>query len=192
MSFALLVVALLAPTVTQPAVRVVGPKSVTLTAAEIAAMPRVTVKATSHGKESTYEGASMREILTRAGVPASADLRGADVGTVVIVTGADGYRAAFGIAEFDPGFTDRVSILADRQDGTPLAAEEAPFQLILTGEKRAARCVRQVTTIEIHARKRADGSTRSDGSGYTWCFQTVVFSSSCGSGGTGRRASLRS
>jgi hypothetical protein len=59
------------------------------------------------------------------------------------------HGTAFGLAEFDPGFTDRISILADRQAGAPLTAEEAPFQLILTGEKRAARWVRQVASIEI-------------------------------------------
>ena len=135
-------------------VRIIGPKTITLSVQDLAGMKRVTVKATSHGKESTYEGVAMREILTRAGVAPSADLRGDALALAVIVTGADGYRAVYGLAEFDPGFTDRVSILADRQDGAPLSAEEAPFQLILTGEKRAARWVRQVVSIEVRAPER--------------------------------------
>lgn len=67
---------------------------------------------------------------------------------MVIVTGADGHRASSGIAEFDPGFTDRTAILADRKDGAPLASNAAPFQLVLTGEKRPGRWVRQVASIE--------------------------------------------
>ena len=36
-----------------------------------------------------------------------------------------------------------------RKDGEPLAGNAAPFQLIMTGEKRPARWVRQVVSIEI-------------------------------------------
>ena len=55
----------------------------------------------------------------------------------------------FAIAEFDPAFTDRVAILADRKDGAPLPPNAAPFQLVITGEKRPARWVRQVVAIEL-------------------------------------------
>jgi len=96
----------------------------------------------------------MRELLSRAGVPAGEALRGAELAKGVLVTGADGYQVVFGIAEFDAAFTDRLSILADRKDGQPLDANAAPFQLILTGENRPARWVRQVVSIEIVNLKR--------------------------------------
>lgn len=124
---------------------------VTLTAADLSRMPRVTLAATSHGQTGTYEGVSMRDILTRAGVPAGEAVRGPHVATTVIVKGADGYQAAFALAEFDPAFTNRVSLLADRRDGTPLDAHAAPFQLILSDEKRPARWVRQVVAIEVRS-----------------------------------------
>jgi hypothetical protein len=130
-------------------VRIVGPKTLTLTVTELASLPRVTVKTTSHGKEHTYEGVAIRDLLSQAGAPSRESLRGTAVASTVIVTGLDGYRAAFALVEFDPEFTDRVSILADRQDGAALDKDAAPFQLILTGEKRAARWVRQVVSIEI-------------------------------------------
>jgi hypothetical protein len=96
-----------------------------------------------------YEGVSLRELLTRAGVPAGEALRGRDLALAVVVTGADGYRVAFGVAEFDPAFTDRIAILADKKDGAALTGNEAPFQLVLTGEKRPARWVRQVVSLEV-------------------------------------------
>jgi hypothetical protein len=68
---------------------------------------------------------------------------------VVQIKGAD--RVAFGIAEFDPAFTDRVAILVDRKDGGVLAANALPFQLVITDEKRPARWVRQVVSIEVVA-----------------------------------------
>ena len=83
-------------------------------------------------------GISMRELLTRVGLATGADLRGAELGKTVIVTGADGYKVAFAIAELDPSFTQRTSILADQKDGTPLPANAAPFQIILSGEVRPA------------------------------------------------------
>src|SRR5262245_43300036 len=110
------VLAAVAAAAQQPTLRMSGaiPKPITFTAQELAAMPHVTVRATSHDQTASYEGVAMRELLTRAGVPAGEALRGAELAKSVLVTGADGYQAAFGLAEFDPAFTDRVSILADR------------------------------------------------------------------------------
>ena len=138
-------------TLQTPTVKVFGdvPKPLTLTAAELLAMPRTKLTAAAHEQTGVFEGVTVRELLTRAGVPAGADLRGAALAKTVVVTGADGYRVAFGIAEFDPVFTDRVSILADRKDGGPLPANALPFQIILADEKRPARWVRQVVSIEV-------------------------------------------
>jgi len=139
-------------TAAQPAnVRVIGPRSFVASADDLAAMPRTKLTTTVRDQSVVYEGVSIRELLTRAGVPVGEAFRGRDLAQAVIVTGADGYRIVFGIAEFDPAFTDRVAILADQKDGKPLTANEAPFQLVLTGEKRPARWVRQVVSIEIQS-----------------------------------------
>ena len=134
-----------------PAVKVFGdvPKPLLLTATELAAMPRTKITASAHDQTGVYEGVTVRELLTRAGVPAGAELRGPALAKTVIVTGADGYRVAFAVAEFDPAFTDRVSILADRRDGRALPENALPFQVILADEKRPARWVRQVVSIEV-------------------------------------------
>ena len=72
------------------------------------------------------KASQFRELLTRAGVPAGEALRGAELATTIIVSGADGYRAAFAVAEFDPSVTDRVAILADTVDGKTLSATTRP------------------------------------------------------------------
>jgi DMSO/TMAO reductase YedYZ molybdopterin-dependent catalytic subunit len=123
----------------------------TLSAADIASMPHQGLTVTAHDQTDKFEGVSMRALLTRAGVPAGDELRGSELAKTVLVTGADGYRVAFGLAEFDPAFTDRTSILADRRGGGPLPANALPFQLVLSDEKRPARWVRQVVSIEIVA-----------------------------------------
>ena len=155
MSHFWLILALVAPLTGQTplSLKVFGavPTPLTLTAQDLASMPRVKVTDTAHGQGGVYEGVAMRDVLTKVGVPAGTAIRGAEVAKTVIVTGADGYQAAFALAEFDPEFTDRVAILADRRDDAPLPANAAPLQLVLTGEKRPARWVRQVVSIEIRA-----------------------------------------
>lgn len=136
----------------QPTVTLVGvPHPLTLTREDLAMLPRTSLKASSHGDTATYEGVAVRELLTRAGVATGDGLRGPELTKVVVVTGSDGYQAAFSVAEFDPGFTDRVSLLADTKDGQPLAGTAGPFQLILEGEKRPARWVRMVVSITVAA-----------------------------------------
>jgi DMSO/TMAO reductase YedYZ molybdopterin-dependent catalytic subunit len=125
------------------------PSPVTLTVKDLASLPRTKIQATAHEQTNVFEGVTIRDLLTRAGVPAGESLRSGDLAKTVIVTGADGYRVAFGLAEFDPAFTDRISILADRRDGQPLPENTLPFQLILAGEKRPSRWVRQVVSIEV-------------------------------------------
>src|SRR5690348_129169 len=76
-------------------VRIDGPHPLTVSAADLAAMPRTTVTASAHDHDATYEGVSIRELLTRVGVPAGEALRGRELAQAVVITGADGYRVAY-------------------------------------------------------------------------------------------------
>jgi DMSO/TMAO reductase YedYZ molybdopterin-dependent catalytic subunit len=82
--------------------------------------------------------------LSEAGMPGRVA-----VATYVVVDAADGYRAVFALAELDPAQTDRVILLADRKDGQPLPAAEGPLRVVVPGEKRPARWVRQVKAVWI-------------------------------------------
>ena len=137
------------------AVRIFGAVTdpVSFTVADLSKMPRTKLTASAHDQTGEYQGVAVRELLTRAGVPAGDKLRGAVLATAIVVTGADGYRVVFGLAEFDPAFTDRVAVLADQRDGQPLPANARPFQLIVEGEKRPARWVRQVVSMEVVSMK---------------------------------------
>ena len=91
-----------------------------LTAAEVASLPHQTINAASHNQKGEYSGIPLRELLTRAGVATGEKVRGPELAKYIVVTGADGYRAVFALAELDSAFTDRVVLLADRRDGQPL------------------------------------------------------------------------
>lgn len=122
----------------------------TLTAADLLAMPRTTVSAKDkQGKSHEYTGVPIAEILKRAGAPAGHDLRGKNMAKYLLVSCADGYRVVFSLAELDSAFTDRVAILADREEGQPLPAATGPFRLIVPGEKRPARNCFQVKALIV-------------------------------------------
>jgi hypothetical protein len=89
------------------------------------------------------------ELLKRAGVPTGEAIRGPELGKYVVVTGADGYRVVFALAELDPALTDWTVLLADRRNDSTLPDDALPYQLIVAGEKRPARWVRQVVSIEV-------------------------------------------
>lgn len=135
-----------------PSLRIEGrvDKQLVFREADLQRLPRkrVTV-ADDRGARITYEGVAVVELLQRAGVPLGKRLRGAQMKFYVIIDASDGYQVVFALPEFDPGFTDRVILLADRRDGHPLSAPEGPFRMVVPGEKRHARWVREVIDLDI-------------------------------------------
>jgi DMSO/TMAO reductase YedYZ molybdopterin-dependent catalytic subunit len=121
-----------------------------LTADEFARLPRQSVRARDRdGKEAEYEGVPLHEIVERSGLKLGQDLRGTALALYLLVQAADGYRAVFALPEIDPACTDRTILLVDRRDGQPLSPTEGPLRIIVPGEKRHARWVRQVVVLKI-------------------------------------------
>jgi DMSO/TMAO reductase YedYZ molybdopterin-dependent catalytic subunit len=113
-------------------------------------LPRQIVHAKDHdGKEADYEGVALVEVLKSAGVKFGQDMRGKALANYLVVEASDGYRAVFALPELDPAFTDRVILIADRRDKQPLDQRHGPLQIIVPGEKKHARWVRQVITLKI-------------------------------------------
>lgn len=126
-------------------------KTLVFTAAEFAALPHQTITVAdphSHA-DRHFTGVAIREILTRAGAPLGDKLRGRALRLAVIARAADGYAVVFALAEFDAAFSSRTLLLADAEDGRPLAANTAPLKLIAPGDTKAARWARQITSLEI-------------------------------------------
>lgn len=119
-----------------------------LSTERLAGMPRVSGTATAHGKSFKYEGIDLRDVLRAAGVTVDS-LRRAHLLRTVILTGMDGYEAMIALTDLDPGIGGRRAILVDREDGQPLSAEYAPRRIIIEGDARPTRWVRQVTHIEV-------------------------------------------
>lgn len=85
-------------------------------------LPRQTMKVFDEkGVPALYEGVPVAELLRLADVPLGEALRGSQLKLYVVVSALDGYRVVFALPEFDPDFTDRVILLADRRDGHALS-----------------------------------------------------------------------
>jgi hypothetical protein len=137
---------------TQTAAKV-QPVKVEITAEELKGLPRktVTVHNPHANADETYEGVVLADLLGKHGVPLGAALRGAAIGCYVVATGSDGYKAVYSLAEVDPSFHPGDVIVADTMDGKPLDAHSGPFRLVATEDKRPARGVRNLVSVEVKA-----------------------------------------
>jgi DMSO/TMAO reductase YedYZ molybdopterin-dependent catalytic subunit len=133
-------------------VRVTGKveRPLVVSEADLQAFPRKQLTVTDEkGAPVTYTGVPVVELLQRAGAPLGKQLKGLSMRLFVVVEASDGYQAVFALPEFDPAFTDRAIILADRKNGKAMLSPEGPFRLIVEGEKRHARWVREVTALDV-------------------------------------------
>jgi DMSO/TMAO reductase YedYZ molybdopterin-dependent catalytic subunit len=121
----------------------------TLSAEDLAKMPRATVKATSNGMETVYDGVWLFEILKKAGVPQGGELRGKALASYVLAEAQDGYQVLFSLGELNPSFIDNQILLADTANGKPLFGAQGRFRLVVPHDKPVARSVRMLTKIEV-------------------------------------------
>jgi DMSO/TMAO reductase YedYZ molybdopterin-dependent catalytic subunit len=123
--------------------------AISLTAADIKAMTRTTVTVSEEGREITYEGVLVGEILKRAGAPLGRDMTGQAVASYVLAFAKDGYQVVFSLPELDPAFTANDIIVADTIDGKPLFDYQGPFRIVAPHDKRGARSIRMLQRLEL-------------------------------------------
>jgi hypothetical protein len=126
---------------------------VTLTAADLKALPHITVTVhNSHtDADETYAGVRVADLFTKAklGVPLGGELRGKALSGYIVATGSDGYRAVLALAEIDPSFHTGEVMVADLMNGKPLDEHSGPFKLVVTEDKRPPRWVRNLVSLEL-------------------------------------------
>jgi hypothetical protein len=122
-----------------------------LSPAEIKAMPHivVTVHNPHANADETYSGVRLADILGRFGAPLGNELHGIALSTYLVATGSDGYKAVFALSEVDPSFHPGEILVADAMNGKPLDAHSGPFKLVVTEDKRPARSVRNLISINL-------------------------------------------
>jgi DMSO/TMAO reductase YedYZ molybdopterin-dependent catalytic subunit len=123
-------------------------------ASELNKLPRVQTRTTDRrdpSREIIYSGTPLEEVLKAGGLMRDSGMAYSReiMTTTVLVEAADGYQAAFSLAELRPELTDRVILLADTKDSQPLGPREGPFRIIVCGEKPSARWVCQVKAMTV-------------------------------------------
>ena len=68
---------------------------------------------------------------------------------VVVAEAADGYKAAYTLAELDEQFGGRDGIVALTENGRPRRETDGPFRLVVAGEMHRARWVRKVVSLQV-------------------------------------------
>jgi DMSO/TMAO reductase YedYZ molybdopterin-dependent catalytic subunit len=135
----------------QPSVQVTGAvkQALTLSADDLAKMPRASVRTTNNGMETVYQGVWLHEVLKRAGVPEGSELRGKALSSYVLAQAQDGYQVLFSLGELDPAFIDNEILLADTANGKPLFGAQGRFRLVVPKDRPGARSVRMLTKLEV-------------------------------------------
>jgi len=131
------------------------PDILNLKVADLKAMPRTTVSVhNEHSKaDETYAGVRLADLLVKLGAPLGHDLRDAGLAGYVVATGSDGYVAVVALAEVDPTFHSGEVIVADTMNGAALDEKSGPFKLVVTEDKRPARWVRNLVSVELKSAK---------------------------------------
>jgi hypothetical protein len=130
-------------------VRVNDAAPVTVSAEDLAKLPRQTALLNDHGKRISYEGVLLHDVLARGGVDFGKELRGKQLSTYIAALATDGYEVVYALAEFDPTVMDSGIIVADKRDGQPLANNEGPLRIIAPHDKRPTRCLKSLQEIDI-------------------------------------------
>ncbi len=135
--------------VTQLTVVGLDGKTTTLSAADLADLPRGEATLHEGAKATTYQGPTLTAILRQAGVPVGPRAHGAPMKAYVVVRGQDGYAATLSLAETDPEFRTGPIVLADTLAGAPLEAKQGPYRLVIGDDLKPWRAVKHVARIEV-------------------------------------------
>lgn len=114
----------------------------------LAGLPVHEATLNAHGDVAKCSGPLLSDVASRMGLPMGNALHGADLKRGLIVQAKDGYTVLFSLGELDPGTGNSGAIVATACNGKPLGEDAGPYRLVVPGDKRPARAVRNVTAIE--------------------------------------------
>ncbi len=127
-----------------------GDKTLTLSAADLQAMPHETVIVVNgHSqKNESYSGVTMETLLAKLGMPFIIPNEHTLVRSYLVAQGTDGYAVVVSVYEVLPAVHGGSAIVADTLDGKPLG-EDGAFKLVLSSDRRPQRWVRNLTSLRL-------------------------------------------
>jgi hypothetical protein len=127
----------------------VAPAMVTVDAALLSGLPIAEVTLTVHGETHVCSGPTLANVVGKMGAPQGKDIKADALTTSILAKGRDGYSVRFSLGEIDPKLGASKAIVASSCDGKPLGETDGPYRLVVPGEQRAARSVRQLESLTI-------------------------------------------
>jgi len=129
---------------------VAGRSPISITIQSLTALPSVeadvTFKTSKGASSGHYKGVLIWDLFKANHV--LDDLgHNAELRKTFTVVASDGYEIAFSIGEIHPDFGNTAIMLATEVDGRPFTKG---FRIVVPGDTRGARDVRDVTRIELH------------------------------------------
>jgi hypothetical protein len=123
---------------------------VKITPKEFASFPRSTVMGIDHdGKQNEYAGVSLYYLLVKGGAPVGDSIHGKNLLLYLQAEALDGYKVVYALPEIDTLFTNRTILVADKKNGSALDEKEGPLQIIVPGEKKHSRWMRQLISLRV-------------------------------------------
>ena len=126
-----------------------SPVAVPLEAAQRSTLPRHAVEARIHDTTLQCEGVALVDLLRSSGAIPDGRVGSPHLSRYVLAEGRDGYRVLFSLAELDPGTGNRDVFVVDACGGRPLNDADGPVRLLVPGDVRAARSVRQLHAVTV-------------------------------------------
>jgi hypothetical protein len=125
-------------------------KAMTLTPAELKAMPQKTVKVhNEHTKmDESYSGVPLGDLLAKAGFVVSTATHRTMLRSYLQAEGTDKYWVLYSVTEVEGSEHEGDVIVATSMDGKGLGAD-GELKLVSTGDKRPQRWVRNLMAITM-------------------------------------------
>jgi hypothetical protein len=127
-----------------------GPDSKTLTIADLAKLPQVTVHVHNahRNADEDYTGPLVSDVLAFVGLTSTHENEATILHSYVIASATDNYRVIYSAAEMEPEFSNSTVIIAISKAGAP-NEEGGDIQLINTDGARPARWIHGLTTLTV-------------------------------------------
>lgn len=133
----------------QIVLRINDAPAIQITAGDLAKLPRHSAVLNDHGKQISYEGVLLHDVVALGGVDFGKGLRGKQLSSYVAALASDDYEVVYALAELDPTVMDSDIVVADKRDGQALSANEGPLRIIVPHDKRPTRSVRLLREIDV-------------------------------------------
>lgn len=105
-------------------------------------------------QEHNFRGVSLHSLLMATGLPPGPPRAGDPLRFYAVIGGTDGYQVVVAWGEIAPGFEDKHVLVAYERDGQLLDEQEGMARLIVPGDRRGGRSVRNVQSSTL---RRGDG-----------------------------------